>query len=86
MLLIGGSFILASEADEAYQAYLEETDIDQIEPLYDRTVKLDRLATGSLVTGELLLAAGIYLRFLRPPRAALSLTLRPDRCALAYRF
>ena len=65
---------------------MTETDIDQIGPLYDRTIKLDRLATGSLVAGELLLATGIYLRFLRPPRAALSLTLRPGRCALAYRF
>jgi len=86
VLLIGGSFVLAAEADDAYQQYLEETEIDQIGPLYDRTIKLDRLATGSLVTGELLLATGIYLRFLRPPHAALSLTLRPGRCALDYRF
>ena len=86
-LLVGGSFVAASRADDAYERYLSATQPDEIERLYDRTVLHDRMSTGMLVGGELLMAAGIYLRFLRPSRAsALSLNLGPGRCALAYRF
>ena len=86
-LLVGGSFLLASRADDTYRSYLGATQLDQIERLYDRTVLYDRLATGTLVCGEALLATGIYLHFLRKPRTpAVTLILEPGRCALAYRF
>ena len=85
-LLVGGSFLVATRADDTYDGYLAAIQPDEIERLYDRTVLYDRMATGMLVSGELLLATGIYLRFLRPSRTTLSLTLGPSRCALAYRF
>ena len=85
--LVGGSLVLSRRADQTYQDYLESTRPGRIESLYDRTVLYDRLATSSLVAGELLLGTGIYLRFVRRPRPArMTLDLGPGRCALAYRF
>ena len=85
--MVGGSFMLSERADRSYQDYLASTQPGRIESLYDRTVMYDRVAGSALVAGELLLATGIYLRFVRRPRAArLSLDLGPQRCALAYRF
>ena len=85
--LVGGSFLLSEHADHTYQEYLESTQPGRIESLYDRTVLYDRLAGGGLVAGELLLATGIYLRFVRRPRSArMTLDLGPRRCALAYHF
>jgi hypothetical protein len=85
--MIGGSFLLSTRADRTYRDYLEATQPDRIESLYDRTVLYDRLAGGTLATGELLLATGIYLRFVRRPHATrMSLDLGPGHCALAYHF
>jgi hypothetical protein len=85
--MIGGSFALANQADDTYDEYLEATDPDEIERLYDRTVLYDRYAQGTLLTGEVLVVTGVYLRFIRRPKPArLGIDLRPDRCALALRF
>ena len=85
--LVGLSFSFSAKADDAYDAYLVSTDLDEIERLYDRSVTYDHRAQASLLTGEALIAAGLYLRFIRrpgPPRV--SLTVAPSRCALAWRF
>ena len=85
--LIGGSFAFASGANRTYREYLAASDPAVIERLYDRTVRYDRLSSGSLLTGEVLVAAGLYLRFLRrPPDTRWGLELDPQRCALALRF
>ena len=82
--LIGGSFLISERADASYREYLAATDPGRIEELYDRTVLQDRIASGSLLTGEALLALGVYLRFLRHPESSrASLRLSPGRCALA---
>ncbi len=81
------SFALSSRADHVYHDYLLATDPDRIEDLYDESVRYDWAARGTLVGGELLIAAGLYLRFVRPlgsGRAAL--VVEPWRCALALRF
>jgi hypothetical protein len=85
--LIGASFAFSRRADDAYAQYLVTTDIPSIETLYDRAVRYDHLSHASLLTGETMIAAGLYLRFIRrPPSARLSLSLRPSRCAVSCRF
>ena len=85
--LVGLSFSYSAKADQTYEAYLVSTDQVEIQTLYDRTLRYDRRAQVSLLTGEAMLAAGLYLRFIRrpaPPRGAL--LLGPTRCALSCRF
>lgn len=85
--LIGVSFVLGHEANNTYDAYLRETDPQQIDELYDRTVLLDRGASGTLLLGEALVCVGLYSRFLRhPPNAVMAFRLEPGRCAVSYRF
>jgi len=85
--LVAGSFVLRDRANSTYDEYLVETDPDEITALYDRTTLYDRLSSVSLVTGELLIVGGLYLRFLRPePSSRLSLSVGLQRCALAYSF
>ena len=89
--LIGASFPLAHHADQVYDRYKIATDPAEIERLYDETARYDWYARGTLVAGEALIATGLYLRFLRRPRAArpaatLDLEVGPARCALAWRF
>ena len=85
--LVGLSFSFSSKADDAYAAYLVSTDLGEIERLYDRTISYDHRAQASLLTGEAVFAAGLYLRFIRRPSPAkVSLSLSPSRCALALRF
>jgi hypothetical protein len=89
--LIGVSFPLSSHADDLYDQYLVATDPGEIERLYDSTNRYDWYARGALVGGELLVASGLYLRFLRHPRPAakpssVGLVVTPNRCALAWRF
>jgi len=85
--LVGLSFVFSQRADDAYADYLVSTDPDQIQVLYDRAVRNDHLSQASLLTGEALVAAGLYLRFIRRPgtRRA-SLSLRPTRWVVSYRF
>ena len=85
--LIGLSFTFARRADEAYEEYLVTTDVDQIEVLYDRAVRNDHISQGTLLTGEAMIAVGLYLRFVRRPAAGrLSLSVLPTRCAVSCRF
>lgn len=85
--LIGYSFALNGRADRAYDEYLASTDPAEIEALYDRTVHFDRLSQASLLSGELLVATGLYLRFIRRPQArGVSFRIEPARCAVSYRF
>jgi hypothetical protein len=69
-LLIAGSYEFEHQADEEYTRYRAETDVQRIGTLYDRTVNLDRWANASLLAGVLMLATGVYLRFLRRPAPA----------------
>lgn len=85
--LVATSFVLRDRANSTYDEYLVATDPEEITELYDRTVLYDRVSSASLITGELLIVGGLYLRFLRPqPPSRVSLLLGPDRCALAYSF
>jgi hypothetical protein len=88
-ILVGSSFLVAQRADDTYDEYLRETEPNRIEQLYDRTVVYDNVARTALLTGEALIATGIYLRFIRrragsPERA--SLIVEPARCAVTWRF
>ena len=85
--LIAGSFAFSDRANQAYDDYLEATDPETIERLFDRSERYDRLSSGSLLAGELLVAAGLYLRFLRrQPSSRLSFSVEPERCRVAWRF
>ena len=85
--LVGLSFTFSHKADDAYAAYLISTDPAEMQSLYDRAEGNDHRAQASLLTGEALIAAGLYLRFVRRPGPGkVSLSLEPSRCALAYRF
>ncbi len=90
--LVAASFPLADEADRRYSLYLDEVDVDRIDERYRTTQRMDRLASGSLLAGEALLATAVWLRFVRGDRqekaakARVSLDLRTDRCAVALRF
>ena len=81
------SFVLRDRANSTYEEYLVATEPEEIADLYDRTVLYDRVSSASLITGELLIVGGLYLRFLRPqPTSRVSLSIGLDRCALAYSF
>jgi hypothetical protein len=91
VVLVAGSFPLANHADDLYDQYLQATDPREIEDLYDRTTRYDWYARGTLIGGEVLVATGLYLRFIRQPRTSrtgstLGLVVGPNRCALAVRF
>lgn len=87
LALIGASTVLARRANDRYAAYEGATEPARVEELYDETVALDRWSTGTLLTGEALIATGLYLRFLRrPPPARMALDVGPARCALVLRF
>jgi hypothetical protein len=85
--LLATSFLVHERANRTYDVYLASTNPDEIGDLYTRTTNLDRLSGASLIAGEVLLATGVYLRFLRAPREAkLSFDLSPGRCAAVWRF
>ncbi len=85
--LVGLSFVYSGKADRAYDAYLVSTDQNEIETLYDRAQSNDHRAQAALLTGEVLFAAGLYLRFIRRPGPGkVALSFQPSRCALSYRF
>jgi hypothetical protein len=85
--LVGASFAITDRANRAYDEYLRSTEPDEIGRLYDRAVRDDRLSAAALLTGEALLATGIWLRFLhRPPPSRLAVVVESDRCALSLRF
>ena len=85
--LVGLSFTLTDRANRRYDDYLNATQPAEISRLYDESVRLDHLSAAALLTGEALIAAGVWLRFLRrpaPQRAAL--IVEPGRCAVSLRF
>jgi hypothetical protein len=86
--LVAASFPLEHEADRRYAAYLTETDVTRLDELFSATERMDRIASGSLLVGEALIATSLWLRFVHHPNQEhrVSLALRPDRCALALRF
>jgi hypothetical protein len=85
--LIAGSFVLANKADDTYRDYMNATDPGSIEQLYDQTARYDRYSSAALIAGEVAVAAGLYLRFLRNPAPArFLLSANHERCALVWRF
>jgi hypothetical protein len=96
VVLVGASFPLAAEGDRRYDAYLAESDVAQIEERFQSTLKMDNYAKASLLVGELLLATAVWMRFVHSSNESrttsldsperLTLDVRPDRCALAFRF
>lgn len=85
--LIGASFGLSDQANQKYAEYRRATDPGRIASLYDGAVHDDRLSTASLLAGEVMIGASLYIGFLRRTEAPrLSLGVRPERCALALRF
>ena len=85
--LVAVSFPLAAAADRRYDVYLNETDPPRIDERYDATVRMDRLASASLLAGEGLMLAAVWLRFVhRPPLQRVSLNVEPGRCAVSLRF
>jgi len=83
--LVGASFPLADEADRRYDAYLKETDVNRLDERFHATQRMDRLASGALLTGESLLATAVWLRFVRADRRV-ALDVRTDRCTVAVSF
>lgn len=87
LALIAASFPLATTSDRRYEEYLAESDPSAIESRWDAAQRADRLASASLLTGEVLLAAGVYLRFLRrAPDSKLRFAASATRCAVTLRF
>ena len=71
----------------SYDRYLDATAPAEIAHLYDETAHLDRLSATALLSGEALIATGVWLRFLRrPARPRVTLTANARRCAVSLRF
>lgn len=66
------SFLLAEGADRAYDRYLDETDPDRIEDAYDDAERYDRLATATLIVGQVSLVYGLWRRFLHDPKPGMA--------------
>jgi hypothetical protein len=85
--LIAASFAFERTADRSYDDYLAASDPHRITDLYDRTTRFDRLSSASLVTGNVLLATGLTLRFIRHSHgSSVGVLLDARRCALAVNF
>ena len=85
--MIGASFVFSDKANQKYDQYLVATDPDEIDRLYDETVRLDKISSGALIGGEVLMALGLYLRFLRhPAESRVQVSVAPTRCTLGVRF
>ena len=85
--LIGSSFLLEHQADQAYAAYLVASEPSDITTLYDRTILYDRLSGAALIGGNVLIATGLYLRFVHrsgPERVRFALT--PSGCIVTCVF
>ncbi len=85
--LMAASFPLANAADRRYAEYLNESDPRRIESRWNRSVMADRVASGALLSGEALLAMGVYLRFVRPAHdSRVAFVATPGRCFVACSF
>ena len=82
------SFPLEHAADERYAEYLSETDVTKLDEQFAATERMDRLASGSLLVGEVLIATAVWMRFVHHPSAQhrVTLAVAVDRCALSLRF
>jgi len=84
---IAGSFSLARRADREYDRYLLAESPEDIHARFADTRRLDQWSSGALLGGEALVAAGIYLRFLRRPSPApVTFVVEPGSCAVRWRF
>lgn len=87
VLMIGSSFLFEHQADQSYDSYLVAIEPDDITTLYDRTILYDRLSAGALIGGNVLIATGLYLRFVHhPPPERLRFALGPQRCSVTCVF
>jgi hypothetical protein len=69
------------------QRYLASTDPAEIELLYVDATRFDTLSRASLTTGEILIATGLYFRFVRRPAASrTAVIVSGTRCAIAVNF
>lgn len=85
--LVAASFPLSAEADRRYERYLTETDVARIDERFAATTRMDKIASTSLLGGELLLATAVWLRFVhQPPESRVTLAVMPERCAVRLRF
>jgi len=86
--LVIASFPLEHAADQRYAEYLNETDVTKLDERFKATERMDRIASGSLLVGEAMLATAVWLRFVHHPSAQpkVTLALAADRCALSLRF
>ena len=86
--LVIASFPLEHAADQRYAEYLQETDVTKLDERFAATERMDRIASGSLLVGEALLATAVWMRFVHHPGAQhrVTLAMRADRCALSLRF
>jgi len=86
-VLTGTSFAITHHADGIYDRYLAATDPATAGRLYDSTRRWDQLSTGTLLAGESLIVAGLWLRFLKHDAVhPLSLGFAADRCAVSLSF
>lgn len=96
-----GSFVLAGKADDAYRDYRAGTDPAALAQSYDDAVRYDRLASASLIVGQVAIGAGLYFLLIKhsknsdagdlgyaPARAhhEPELNLGPGGLALTVRF
>lgn len=86
--LVASSFPLSAEANHRYDLYLRETDVARFDERFAATQRMDRLASGALLTGEGLLATAVWLRFVHHAgrESRVSLAFSPTRCAASLRF
>lgn len=85
--MIAASFPLANRSDQRYGQYLAEVDIAKIDGRFRDSQRADRIASGALIVGEVLLVSAVYLRFVRPRETSrVAVDLMGSRCALSYRF
>jgi hypothetical protein len=63
-----GSFVLAGKADDYYRDYQSGTDPATLAHHYDQAVKFDRLASGTLILGQVAIGAGLYLLLIKHPK------------------
>lgn len=85
--LVATSFPLSDEADRRYEKYLVELDVSRMDEHFRGAQRMDRYSAAALLTGEVLLATAVWLRFVHEPRRQrVALDLRPDRCGVALRF
>jgi hypothetical protein len=85
--LVLASFPLAAEADRRYDHYLAEVDVARIDERFRATQRMDRIASGTLLAGEALIASAVWMRFVHLPQLSrLAVRAGIDRCAVSWRF